>query len=315
MTGPGHATRLRSALLPAQAPLAHSRRSLGLVFGLTGVTIFGGSFPATRLAVADLDPWFVTAARAAIGGLLALAAVAALRRRLPREHIGPLLVVALCVVLGFPILSAIALTTVPAAHGGVILALLPLATAAAAVIFAGERPSPLFWVFAALGSAIVLVFALRESNLTLVAGDIYLLLSVAAAAIGYAISGRLTRALPGWEVISWALVLTLPVSLAATLLLWPSNVADVSVPAWLGLAYVGAMSQYIGFWAWNAALAIGGVARVGQLQLLQPFVTFALSALVLSETITPETIAFALAVVVVVAIGRRAVVTQVAPAD
>jgi drug/metabolite transporter (DMT)-like permease len=205
--------------------------------------------------------------------------------------------------------------TVPSAHGGIVLALLPLATAAAAVIFAGERPFPAFWLFAALGSAIVLAYALHESHLQIVAGDIYLLLSVVVAAIGYAISGRLARTLPGWEVISWALVFGLPVTIGATILFWPHDLAAVPLPAWLGVAYVAVMSQYVGFWAWNAALAMGGVARISQVQLLQPFVTFVLSALVLGETISPEMIGFALAVVAVVALGRRAAVKGPLPPE
>ncbi len=285
-----------------------SNRTLGLALGLLAVIIFGGSLPATRLAVVDLDPWFVTAARAAIAGLAALAVLALLRRRIPRDHLGAFATLTLCLVLGFPALSALALTTVPSAHGGVILALLPLATAAAAVIFAGERPSPAFWVFAVLGSAIVLVFALRDSELKVVAGDIYLVLSVIVAAIGYAISGRLARIMPGWEVISWALVFGLPFALPAMIWLSPQNAASVPLPAWLGVLYVATMSQYAGFWAWNAALAMGGVARVGQVQLLQPFVTFVIAALIVGETIHGEMIAFAIAVVVVVALGRRATV-------
>jgi drug/metabolite transporter (DMT)-like permease len=285
-----------------------SNRYLGLALGFLGVVIFGGTFPATRLAVAHVDPWFMTAIRAAIAGVLAALGLILFRRPLPRAHIGAFATLTLCVVIGFPALSALALTTVPSAHGGVVLALLPLATAAAAVIFAGERPSPVFWLFAVLGSAIVLVYALRESHLQIVAGDIYLLLSVVVAAVGYAVSGRLSRLMPGWEVISWALVLGLPFALVATVVLWPHDVSAVPLSSWLGIAYVAAMSQYAGFWAWNTALALGGVARISQIQLLQPFVTFVLSAIVLGETISAEMIVFAVAVVLVVALGRRAAI-------
>jgi drug/metabolite transporter (DMT)-like permease len=288
--------------------MLQSNRFLGLALGVLGVVIFGGTLPATRIVVAHLDPWFLTAARAAIAGLVALAVLLLLRRTIPRGHLGAFATLTLCLVLGFPALSALALTTVPSAHGGVILALLPLATAAAAVVFAGERPSPAFWGFAVLGSAIVLAFALRDSELHIVAGDVYLLLSVVVAAVGYAISGRLSRIMPGWEVISWALVFGLPFALPAMIWLWPHDAGNVPQSAWLGLLYVALMSQYAGFWAWNVALALGGVARVGQLQLLQPFVTFVLAALIVGETIHWEMVAFALAVVAVVALGRRAAV-------
>ncbi|MCR4282922.1 MAG: DMT family transporter, partial [Bauldia sp.] len=261
-----------------------------------------------------LDPMFVTAARAAISGLAGLGVLVFLRRPIPRGHGGAFATLTLCLVLGFPALSTVALTTVPSAHGGVILALLPLATAAAAVVFAGERPSPAFWFFAVVGSAIVLVFALRDSQVAVVAGDIYLVLSVVAAAIGYAISGRLARIMPGWEVITWVVVCGLPFALPAMVWLWPRDAASVPLSAWLGVLYISLMAQYAGFWAWNAALAIGGVARVGQIQLLQPFVTFVLAALFLGETIDGEMIGFALAVVVVVALGRRAAIGQRASA-
>jgi drug/metabolite transporter (DMT)-like permease len=285
-----------------------SQRTLGLALGLVGVIIFGGTLPVTRLVVQHIDPWFLTAARATIGGVAALIVLLVFRRPMPRGQFGSFATLTLCLVLGFPVLSALALTTVPSAHGGVVLALLPLATAAAAVLVAGERPSPAFWFFAVLGSAIVIVFALRDSALTIVAGDIFLLLSIIVTAPGYALSGRMARTMPGWEVISWALVLGLPFALPAMIWLWPDNAADVPLPAWLGLLYVALMSQYAGFWAWNAGLAMGGVARVGQVQLLQPFVTFVLAALIVGEAIHWELVAFALAVVVVVALGRRAAV-------
>ena len=280
---------------------------LGLALGLLGVIIFGGSLPGTALAVASLDPWFVTAARAAFAGLAALAILIVLRRRPPWAHFGALLTVMLCLVLGYPALAAIALTTVPSAHGGVILALLPLATAAAAVVFGGERPSRVFWLFAVLGSALVIAFVLRD-GFAIVAGDAYLLIVVAIGGVGYAISGALSRHMHGWEVISWALVIGLPVALPAAVILWPHDMAAVPESSWLGLAYITVMVQYVGFWAWNAGLALGGIARVSQVQLLQPFVTFVLAAIFLGEHIDASMIGFAIAVVAVVALGRRAAV-------
>ncbi len=282
--------------------------SLGLALGLLGVIIFGGSLPATRISVAGLDPLFVTAARAAFAGLTALAALIVMRRRPPWTDVRPLFVCTFSLVLIFPLLSALALKTVPSAHGGVILALLPLTTAAAAFIFAGERPSPLFWLFAVLGSALVLAFVLRNGAVAIVAGDALLLVTVVIAAVGYAISGRLARHIPAWEVISWALVIGLPVALPAVFLLWPRDASAVPVSSWIALAYSTVMVQYVGYWAWNAGMALGGVARVGQMQLLQPFVTFVLAAIFLGERIDATMIGFAVAVVAVVALGRRAAI-------
>lgn len=284
--------------------------SLGLLLGLIGVVMFGGSLPATRAAVAGLDPWFTTLARATIGGALAFACLAVVRPPFPKAHVGRIALIAFCLVIGFPVMMAIASQTVPAAHGGVILGLLPLATAIAAVPIAGERPSAYFWFLSILGAALVATFALRDGDIAIVTGDVYLALSVVLTGIGYTLSGTLARIIAGWAVIAWALVLTLPVAVVGTIALWPPDVAAVPASAWLGLIYVGVFSQFVGFAFWNVALAMGGVARVGQLQLVQPFVTIGLAALMLGETVDAETIVFAIAIVVVVALGRRAAISQ-----
>jgi drug/metabolite transporter (DMT)-like permease len=295
---------------PAPPLVPHSHKYLGLALGLFAVAVFGGSLPATRLAVHGLDPWFVTSARAAIGGIVAVAILSVGRPRFPRERIGTLAVISLCLVIGFPAAMAIASVTVPSAHGGVVMGLMPLATAAAAVLLAGERPSPAFWALSAAGAGLVVTFALREGNAEVAAGDVCLGLAIAFTGVGYTLSALMSRAIPGWQVIGWALLLSLPPAAVACFVLWPADAAAVPWPAWAGLLYGGIMSQFIGYAAWNAALALGSVARVGQLQLLQPFFTFAISALVLDERIDATMIAFAVAVVVVVALGRRAVVGQ-----
>lgn len=287
---------------------------LGLFLGFVGVVIFGATLPATRLAVPELGFGFLTAGRAAGAGLIALAVLGALRRPIPDARtLGSLALVSLCVVFGFPFFSGFAMTMSSAVHGGVILAILPLATALAGAWINGERPSGRFWAFATLGAALVLVFALRngggaEAGLGL--GDLSLLASVASASIGYAISARVARDMPGWEVISWAVILSLPVSIPAALLTAPATVSTVSASSWAGFAYVTLMSQYVGFFAWNAGLKLGGVARVSQVQLLQTFVTLGVAATLLSEPIEATTVAFAIAVVAVVALGRRAPVRR-----
>jgi drug/metabolite transporter (DMT)-like permease len=292
------------------------RRSptLGLVLGLAAVTIFGGSLPSTRLAVAGLDPWFVTAGRAAIGGLVALIVVLAERPRFPQDRLGALALISLCLVIGFPALLAFASLSVPAAHGGVVLGLLPLATTIAAVFLAGERPSLHFWLLSLIGAALVAAFALRAGSVAVIAGDLYLAGAIALTGIGYTLSATLAGSLPGRTVIAWALLLSLPVALAASLVRWPHNAAAVPLSAWAGLLYGGVMSQFVGYALWNAALASGSVARTGQLQLLQPFVTMVLAAVFLGETIDATTVAFAIAVACVVALGRRAVIRDRAPA-
>jgi drug/metabolite transporter (DMT)-like permease len=288
--------------------VAVTRETLGLLLGLVGVVIFGGTLPATRLAVAAFDPVFVTVGRASAAGLLAALTLIALRRPLPaRAHWGGLLPGSILLVGGFPLFSSLALRTAEASHGGVLLAVLPLATAAAAALVAGERPSLRFWVFALLGSALVLAFTLSRSHGHPTPADGLFLLACASAALGYALSGSLSRAMPGWEVICWQLVLALPVTAPLTLALLPSlPQGAIPASAWAGLAYVSVFSMYLGFFAWNAGLGLGGVARVGQVQLLQVFVTLALSALVLDEPLDPLTLGFAAGVALVVAMGRRA---------
>lgn len=289
-----------------------SHEKLGYVLGFIGVAIFAGSLPATRLAVMHLDAWFVTSARAAIAGICALVLLIAMRRPLPPKDAWPrFTLVILGVVFGFPFFTALAMTNVPAAHGGVVLGVLPLATAATAVVLAGERPGLGFWIAAFIGAIVVTAFALRNSSgWSLSQGDLQLALAIVSGGIAYAASGALARTMPGWEVISWALVASLPVSLAAMILLFPANPAAIPLDAWLGLLYAAVMAQWMGFFFWNAGLAMGGISRVSQVQLIQPFVTVALATIVNREIIDLQTILFALAVVLTVAIGTRMRVNQ-----
>jgi drug/metabolite transporter (DMT)-like permease len=200
---------------------------------------------------------------------------------------------------------ALAVQTVDASHGGVVLGILPIATALVAVVITHERPKPLFWIASLLGAALVVAFAMRQGGGTLSTGDLLLFASVAVSAIGYAYSGRLTAQMPGWEVISWVLVIALPVSLPAAALTLPADLTHIALKPWLALLYVAVFSQWIGFFAWNAGMAMGGIARVSQVQLLQPFITFALAAFFNGETITPQILLFAAAVVATVAISTR----------
>jgi drug/metabolite transporter (DMT)-like permease len=200
---------------------------------------------------------------------------------------------------------ALAMQTVDASHGGVVLGILPIATALVAVAITHERPKPLFWIASVAGAALVIAFALRQGGGALSMGDLLLFAAVTVSAIGYAFSGRLTAQMPGWEVISWVLVMALPISLPTAALTLPADLASIPLRPWLALLYVALFSQWIGFFAWNAGMAMGGIARVSQVQLLQPFITFALAAFFNAETITLQIILFAAAVVATVAISTR----------
>jgi drug/metabolite transporter (DMT)-like permease len=277
------------------------------VLGFIGMCMFAGTLPATRLAVTGFDPFFLTFARAAIAGFSGVLVIAITKRRLPPRSLWlEFSFAALFTVVCFPLSAALAMTTIPAAHGGVVLGVLPLATAVAAAIFTHERPSIWFWLVGAIGAGIVLTFVHRQGGGGgFSIGDLFLLGTVISGAIGYTLSGRLTAHMPGWEVISWQVAIFLPLSLFATLVMWPADIANVSLMPWLGLCYVSFVSQYTAFFVFNAALAMGGIARVGQIMLLQPFVIVGLALPVNKEPIQIDTVLFAAAVVVTVLIGQR----------
>lgn len=275
--------------------------------GLLGVVIFSASLPATRVAVLELDPLFLTFARAAIAGLLGLALLALLRERRPAgRDLGSLAVVSLGVVIGFPLLTALALRQVTSAHAIVFIGLLPLSTAAFGVLRGGERPRAAFWAFALLGSSLVAGYAVGQGGGDgALAGDALMIGAILACGLGYAEGARLSRVLGGWQVISWALAASLPLMVPLALATAPATLAGVSWPALAALAYVSLFSMLIGFVFWYRGLAEGGIAAVGQLQLLQPFFGLALAGLLLGEPVGWGLVAVAAGVVACVAGARR----------
>lgn len=274
--------------------------------GLIGVIIFSGSLPATRIAVSGFTPLFLTSARAVIAALLGAGLLLLLPQKRPaRADIGPLTVVAAGVVIGFPLLTALALEHITAARSIVFIGLLPLATALFGVLRGGERPKPAFWLFSIVGAATVAGFALGNGVPSSVVGDLLMVGAVLLCGLGYAEGARLSRRLGGWQVISWALLLALPLMLAVAVATRPGTLAPVSVAAWAGLAYVSVFSMLIGFVFWYRGLALGGIAAVGQLQLLQPFFGLGLAALLVGEQVSATMIAATLLVVLCVAGARR----------
>lgn len=294
------------------------RTGEGLLLGLVGVTAFGLTLPATRFVVPYLDPLFIGPGRAVVAAVAAALVLASTRQRRPtRWELKRLGLVSLCVVVGFPIFSALAMEQVPASHGGVVLGVLPLATALAARVIAHERPSAGFWLVSGLGAALVVGYAISEGLGRVGTGDLALLAALIVTAVGYALGGQLSKTLGGWQVICWALVLGLPAvlvpaliwapvwSVGGTLALDLSQAAAIPAEVWLVFGYLALVSQLIGFFFWNAGLARGGIARVGQTQLLQPFITIAASAWLLHEAIAGKTLVVAVLVVITVAIGQR----------
>lgn len=278
----------------------------GWLNGFLGVLIFSGSLPATRLAVMDFDPLFLTVCRAAIAGVLAGVLLLIFRQQPPiKSDIVPLLLVALCVVVGFPLLTALALQYITSSHAIIYIGLLPLSTAIFGVLRGGERPRPAFWILSAIGSSLVVGFALTNGAASSPVGDGLMLASIIACGYGYAEGARLSRRLGGWQVISWALILSLPVMLLLSFYFMPVSWSNTSVSAFLSLAYVSLFSMLIGFVFWYRGLAQGGIAAVGQLQLLQPFFGLLLSVLLLHESIGWPIFIVNIGVVLCVAFARR----------
>ena len=294
------------ATIPTTAPSAHDRRR-GLAWGFLGVASFSLTLPATRVAGVDLDPVFVGRGRAVVAAALAAIALTATRSPWPGWRTLPrLALVAGGVIVGFPLFSALAMRYVPASHGAVVIGLLPLATALAAAWLAHERPSRMFWANAAFGSAVVVAFAFWQGGGTPQWADGLLALAAISAAIGYAEGGRLARTLGGWQVISWALVIAAPFVLVPTVLVADATLAIASPAAWACFAYVSVVSMFLGFFAWYRGLALGGIAAVGQVQLLQPFFTIFAAALLLGEAVDAATFVAAALVIASIAMGRRA---------
>lgn len=278
----------------------------GWLNGLLGVVIFSGSLPATRIAVQDFDPFFLTFARASLAGGLALMLILGLKeKRPPAARIVPLMMVSLGVVVGFPLLTALALQHVTAAHSIVFLGLLPLMTAIFAVLRGKERPARAFWIFSVLGSLLVVGFALSQGAALSLTGDLLMLAAVIVCGLGYAEGAALTRETGGWQVISWALILALPFMVLASLLTMPATFSGIGFSAWSALGYVSLFSMLIGFIFWYKGLAQGGIAAVGQLQLLQPFLGLALSATLLHERVSPLMMLITLGVILCVVGSRK----------
>jgi len=282
------------------------RQNLGMVLGFVGIVMFGATLPMTHLGLEGFSPWFLTFGRAMIASIAAIVYVAMTGTRVPRGRLTETFFAGLLLVFGFPGFATLAMQSVPASHGGVFLGLLPLMTAVFAALIGNEKPGPMFWCVGVLGAALVVAFSLLRTDFHPGIGDVWLLAASLSASLGYVLSGRLSRDMPGGATISWALILTLPLSVAGTILSWNTGIQEPQAPAIWGLLYLGLFSMFAGFLFFNAGLAMGGIARVGQVQLLQTFVTLILSALMLRENITAMTVLFALAVALVVWFGRKA---------
>jgi drug/metabolite transporter (DMT)-like permease len=296
----------------ARSPFsALDKETIGLVYGFLGVLCFSLTLPATRAAVADLNPVIVGLGRSMVAAMLAAILLRITDRKTPsRRQIKSLIVVALGVVIGFPILSAWAMVNLPASHGAIVLGIAPLATAITGTLRTGDRPSGGFWLASILGSATVVGFAVYSGAGHLQIGDLALLGAMIAASFGYAEGALLAQVMGGWQVISWGLIVAVPMMILPVIAaVWQHGLV-ASPTAWLGFGYIAVFSQFLAFFAWYKGLAMGGVARVGQVQLLQPFLTIAASSLLLRESISPVAIGTAIIVLIIVILGKKAAVKR-----
>ena len=278
----------------------------GMLLGLIGVLLFSLTLPFTRIAVAELSPYFVTFGRSSLGGICAVLLFIFTRPKLPTQsQLIRLSVMALGVVYGFPLFVSLAMTTLPSAHGGIVLGVLPLVTAVVGALRFSERPSFAFWITAVIGSLLVVTYAYVNGSGGLASEDWLLFFAVLSAAVGYSEGGKLSEEMSSVDVISWALVLTLPINLFLAYQCLDFEISSVSTPALVSFIYVGVISMYVGFFFWYRGIALGGVARVGQVQLLQPFLTLLGAYALLDEQITAMNVGFALCVVTVVVLGKR----------
>lgn len=301
---------------PAFSIFTHglSDEARGLWLGFLGVVMFAITLPMTRLAVGSddapqLDPVFVTAGRAAIAGLLSIVYLRLTRAKRPwREHWAPLAVCALGTVVGFPLFLGLALRYTHATHAAVVTGVIPLATAVVASLYFRQRPSTGFWLCAASGCALVLGFAIHQGGGRISGADVLLLFAVVATAIGYLGGARVSADIPAPQVICWVLVISLPFTVPVALATIPD--APIRWQSWLALAYVSIFSMWLGFFAWYRGLVLGGIVRVSQVQLLQPFLALIFAVPILGESLDLVTVVFALAVIATVFISKKMSVDQ-----
>jgi drug/metabolite transporter (DMT)-like permease len=312
------------------AQISEKNIKTGLWLGLLGVTLFAATLPMTKLAVGtaadpQLTPWFITFGRAAAAGLLSILYLLRQYIRRLESNLDPkntilkfpnaaewgLLAFTACgVVVGFPLFMSLALQHVPSTHGAVVTGLLPLTTAVIAALWFRQKPSTGFWLCAVLGTLLVLGFmVLRSADATghfsLHTADVFLLLAMLSASLGYIGGARLTPSLGAERVICWVLVLTLPITVPMTWLNLPPNLAAIHSSSWWAFAYVAVFSMWLGFFAWYRGLALGGAVRVSQVQLVQPFLSLLFAVPLLGEKIDLLTLGFALAVIATVFVGKK----------
>ncbi|MFJ5998336.1 DMT family transporter [Streptomyces sp. NPDC092370] len=297
------ATDAPSIAVAASAP---KRPGFGTLQAALGVVAFSLTFPATAWGLEGFGPWSLVAVRSVLAAMIAGGCLLALRVPLPaRRHRPGLAVVGAGVVLGFPLLTTLALQTSTTAHAAVVVGLLPLTTALFSALRVGTRPSRTFWVAALAGAAAVLAFTAQQSGGALTTADLCLLAALLVCAAGYTEGGRLARVMPGWQVIGWALVLCLPLTVPVAALALAHEPVRLTAHSVTGLLWVAAGSQFVGLVVWYRGMAAVGIPKASQLQLAQPLLTLVWSVLLLGEHLTVAAPLTAAAVLVCIAVTQR----------
>ncbi|MFF3621620.1 DMT family transporter [Streptomyces sp. NPDC002467] len=300
-----HNSATRPTTIAVTSPLSGSL-GRGTVLASLGVFAFSLTFPATAWGLRSFGPWSLVSLRSVLAAVIAGGFLLALRVPLPRrEHRVGLAVVAAGVVVGFPMLTTLALQTSTTSHAAVVVGLLPLTTAALSAVRTGARPSRTFWIAAVAGAVVVLGFTLGQSGGALSLGDGYLFAALLVCAAGYTEGGRLARLMPGWQVIGWALVLCLPLSLAGSAIGLAYEPVHLTGQGLAGLIWAAAGSTFLGLYVWYRGMAEIGAPRASQLQLAQPLLTLVWSVALLGEHLSPAAPAAACAVLVCIAVTQR----------
>ncbi|PJN89598.1 DMT family transporter [Bacillus sp. mrc49] len=288
------------------------REKLGLLLGLVGVICFSLTLPATRIAVEHFGTTVVGLGRTVVAAMLVAVVLLIRKEKLPSpRQFKSLLIVAVGAVLGFPLLTSWAMEALPVSHGAVEVALLPLATAGFAMLRAGELPSLKFWLSSAFGSLAVIIYALHLGFGSLQYADLALLTAVIILGLSYAEGGKLAKELGSWQVIAWAIIIGAPFFIIPVALSMTTEMLHAPIQAWISFIYLAIVSQFLAYVAWYSGMAMGGIARVSQIQYLQPFLMILFATLFLNESITYFTIVIAVIVVLSVVFGKGARVRKV----
>lgn len=288
-----------------------NKETKGMLIGFIGILIFSLTLPVSKIAVLSFDPYFIAFGRATLAGMVALAYLLYKKEIMPSmADFAKFVVIALGVIFGFPIFTTIAMTEGSSSHGAVVLGMMPLATAVIGVIRFKERPSLGFWLVSLLGAALVVVYALLKSSGSFTYIDGLLVLGGLSAAVGYVEGGELSRKINPRSVISWALVTSLPVNIVMSYVTFNTQYIQAGPMAWTSFIYLSLFSMFIGFFFWYEGLAIGGIARVSQVQLIQPFCTLVAASILLGDSLTIINLVFAFLVVSTVILGKRMLVKR-----